>query len=279
MAMTATKLNSLRNTRRYRVAIAATIVIAAVTALVRPSSANAAEPVANSQTTAVGIANEPVTVSAVIELFTSQGCSSCPPADRLLQSYAKRQDVMALSYPVDYWDYLGWKDTLASEKNSERQRGYAKTRGDGSVYTPQAVINGVAHAVGSDRSEIEKQIAKTALKFAAKRVPIRFWRTSNMIIVETASAPAGLQVKEATIWLAPVREDVEVEIEHGENHGKSLKYCNVVHELMPIGVWTGQAMRIQLAARPFLRPGNTRYAVLMQEGTTGAILGAAWMGW
>lgn len=186
---------------------------------------------------------------------------------------------MALSYPVDYWDYLGWQDTLASEKNSERQRGYAKTRGDGSVYTPQVVVNGAAHAVGSDRSDIEKQIAKTALKFAAKRVAMRFWRTSNMIIVQTASAPANTNVTEATIWLAPVRDKVEVEIQHGENRGKTLKYFNVVHELMPIGVWTGKAMQIQLAAMPFLRPGSTRYAVLMQEGTTGPIVGAAWLGW
>ncbi|MFV0369000.1 MAG: DUF1223 domain-containing protein [Hyphomicrobiaceae bacterium] len=252
----------------------AAIAVMAATGFVRAGSLHAAE-----LTPPGGADKQPGTVSAVIELFTSQGCSSCPPADRLLESYAKRRDVMALSYPVDYWDYLGWQDTLASEKNSERQRDYAKTRGDGSVYTPQVVVNGAAHAVGSDRSDIEKQIAKTALKFAAKRVAMRFWRTSNMIIVQTASAPANTNVTEATIWLAPVRDKVEVEIQHGENRGKTLKYFNVVHELMPIGVWTGKAMQIQLAAMPFLRPGSTRYAVLMQEGTTGPIVGAAWLGW
>lgn len=218
-------------------------------------------------------------VSAVIELFTSQGCSSCPPADKMLEVYAARRDVLALSFPVDYWDYLGWKDTLASAKNSVRQRAYAKSRGDGAVYTPQVVVNGLAHAVGSDRSEIEKQIAKTAMRFAQKRVPMRFWRTSSMIIVEAGSAPEGASLGEATIWLAPVQDVVEIEIARGENHGKTLKYFNVVHELTPIGVWTGKPMRIQIAAQPFLRPGNTAYAVLMQEGTIGPIVGAAWLGY
>lgn len=234
-------------------------------------------PAANPET-GLGPNGEPLPVSAVIELFTSQGCSSCPPADQLLESYAKRRDVMALSLPVDYWDYLGWKDTLATAKNSERQRAYAKSRGDGAVYTPQAVVNGSAHAVGSDRAQIERQIAKTAMEFAEKRVPMRFWRTPTMIIVEVASANDTATAKEATIWLAPVDEAVEVEIQRGENHGKSLKYFNVVRELTPIGVWTGKAMRIQIAAQPFLKPGNVRYAVLMQEGTNGPIIGAAWLG-
>lgn len=220
----------------------------------------------------------PVPVSAVIELFTSQGCSACPPADHLLESYANRSDVMALSLPVDYWDYLGWKDTLASAKNSERQRSYAKSRGDGAVYTPQIVVNGMGHAVGSDRSQIERQIAKTAMAFAEKRVPMRFWRTSSMIIVEVASKSKNAVAEQATVWLAPIEDVVEVEIQRGENLGKTLKYYNVVHELAPIGVWTGTAMRIQIAAQPFIKPGNMRYAVLLQEGTTGPIIGAAWLG-
>ncbi len=228
--------------------------------------------------TGLGPNGEQLPVSAVLELFTSQGCSSCPPADRLLESYAKRRDVMALSFPVDYWDYLGWKDTLASEKNSERQRAYAKSRGDGAVYTPQVVVNGIGHAVGSDRNQIELQIAKTSMAFAQRRVPMRFWRTSSMIIVEVAGAGDNTPVSEATIWLAPIEGVVEVEIQRGENRGETLKYHNVVHELTPIGVWTGKSMRIQIAAQPFIKPGNTHYAVLMQEGTSGPIIGAAWLG-
>ena len=94
----------------------------------------------------------------VLELFTSQGCSSCPSADALLKSYAQRPGVIALSLSVDYWDHLGWKDTLASPKNTARQKAYAKALGTGNVYTPQIVINGVAETIGSNKSEIEKAI-------------------------------------------------------------------------------------------------------------------------
>ena len=95
----------------------------------------------------------------VLELFTSQGCSSCPPADALLESYTKRDDVIALSVPVDYWDRLGWKDTFASREFTLRQQEYASARGDGQVYTPQIVVSGSAHVVGSSRSSIDDAIA------------------------------------------------------------------------------------------------------------------------
>lgn len=237
-----------------------------------------AGPAGDGAVTGLGPKGEPLPVSTVLELFTSQGCSSCPPADRLLESYTNRRDVMALSLPVDYWDYLGWHDTLASAKNSERQRDYAKSRGDGAVYTPQIVVNGIGHAVGSDRNQIERQIAKTSMAFAKKRVPMRFWRTSGMLVLEIAGVGEGVEPKDATIWLAPVEDTVEVEIQRGENHGKLLKYFNVVHELTPIGIWTGKPIRIQIAAQPFMKPGNMRYAVLLQEGTSGPIIGATWMG-
>ena len=98
---------------------------------------------------------------AVIELFTSQGCSSCPAADRLLQELAKRPGVIAMTFPVTYWDYLGWKDTLARPENSHRQRDYAATRGDGEVYTPQAVVNGVKGCVGSNLAAIKSALNTT----------------------------------------------------------------------------------------------------------------------
>lgn len=270
--------NAMTSALRGTATVAAVVCLAPI--LLLSASAMAQEQTAAPDSVGgAGPDGQPMPVSAVIELFTSQGCSSCPPADALLQSYAKRTDVMALSYPVDYWDYLGWKDTLASAKNSERQRAYAKARGDGAVYTPQVVVNGLGHAVGSDRSQIEKQIAKTAMRFAAKRVPMRFWRTSSMIVVEVASAPAGMTATQATIWLAPVQEVAEVEIQRGENHGRTITYRNVVHELTPIGAWTGKPMRIQIAAQPFMKPGNMRYAVLLQEDSTGPIIGATWLGW
>lgn len=220
---------------------------------------------------------ESAPVSAILELFTSQGCASCPPADALFKSYVDRKDIVALSLPVDYWDYLGWKDTLASAKNSERQRAYAKARGDGAVYTPQVVVNGLAHAVGSDAAAIERQIARTTMEFDRQRVAMRFWRASNMLIVEAAAAPAGVKA-EATVWIAAVQRVAEVMITKGENHGQTLKYYNVVEQLTPVGMWNGKELRLQLASQAFVRPGTYRYAVLMQQGAAGPIIGAAWLG-
>ena len=96
----------------------------------------------------------------VVELFTSQGCSSCPPADVVLNTIAHRKDVIALTLPVDYWDYLGWKDTNASPRFTERQRAYAKSRGDGLIYTPQAVVNGLVHVNGASQHDVEQAIGK-----------------------------------------------------------------------------------------------------------------------
>src|SRR5262245_16170104 len=98
---------------------------------------------------------------AVIELFTSQGCSSCPAADKLLAEIARDPNIVAMTLAVDYWDYIGWKDTLAIAGHTTRQRAYAKVRGDRQVYTPQAVINGIAHVLGSDRAAIERTIKRT----------------------------------------------------------------------------------------------------------------------
>lgn len=229
--------------------------------------------------TAAGHTSEAAPVSAVVELFTSQGCSSCPPADALFKSFVDRKDIVALSLPVDYWDYLGWKDTLASPKNSERQRAYAKARGDGAVYTPQVVVNGAAHAVGSDAAAIERQIARTTMDFERRRVPMRFWRASNTLVIEVGTTPVdGGKPSEATIWIAAVQREAEVMITKGENHGHTLKYYNVVQALTPVGMWSGKELRLQLASQTFMRPGTYRYAVLMQHGAAGPIIGAAWLG-
>src|ERR1700758_4333241 len=109
---------------------------------------------------------------AVVELFTSQGCSSCPPADKIIGELAKDPSVIALSMPIDYWDYLGWKDTLADARFSARQKAYSRARGDREVYTPQAVINGSAHVIGSDREGIESAIGATAKTDGVMSVPV-----------------------------------------------------------------------------------------------------------
>lgn len=217
-------------------------------------------------------------ITGVIELFTSQGCSSCPPADALMKTYAGRNDLLVLSLPVDYWDYLGWKDTLGNPKNTERQRNYAKARGDGQIYTPQAVINGVSHVNGASRRDIDQAIAESQKEVAAHRVPLRSWTERGNILIETGAAADQSAVKEATIWLAVIQKSAEVTITKGENHGKTISYTNVVRELTPVGTWTGQPMRIQLARSALMRPQMESVAILIQQGKAGPIIGAALTG-
>jgi hypothetical protein len=214
---------------------------------------------------------------AVVELFTSQGCSSCPTADAVLSRLVKRDDIVAVSMPVDYWDYLGWKDTLASPKFSERQRAYGKARGDGAIYTPQVVVNGLAHVNGNDEGKISLLIDKTAKTLALSRVPIRLSQDKSKLVVEAGAAQEGTAIKEATLWLAVIAKNVTVPIERGENQGKTITYANVVRELIPIGMWNGKAMTVRLDRQSFMRPGTDRCAVLLQQGHAGAIIGAALM--
>lgn len=209
----------------------------------------------------------------VVELFTSQGCSSCPAADALLGRLANRDDVIAISMAVDYWDYLGWKDTLAQAKFTERQKAYARTLGDGMVYTPQMVINGVAHVNGSDEARMERALEKSAKSVA--HVPVRLAMVDDKLVVEIDAAPPGTPVHEATIWLAVMSSAVEVPIARGENRGKTITYSNVVRELIPIGLWSGKAMSVQLERHSFMRADASRCAVLVQQGQAGPIIGAA----
>ena len=212
---------------------------------------------------------------AVVELYTSQGCSSCPAADALLTQLAQRDDVIAVSFAVDYWDYLGWKDTLAQTKFTERQKGYAKALGDGMVYTPQVVVNGAVHVNGSDERKIAAAIEKTNKAIAASHVPVRLSTVGDKLVVEIGTAPQGAGSKEATIWLAVMSPSVEVPITRGENKGKTVTYANVVREFMPIGMWNGKPMTVQLQRHSILHAGAERCAVFVQQGRGGPIVGAA----
>jgi hypothetical protein len=212
---------------------------------------------------------------AVVELYTSQGCSSCPEADALLNRLAERDDIIAVSLSVDYWDYLGWKDTLAQTKFSERQKGFAKALGDGMVYTPQVVVNGAVHVNGSDERKIAAAIEKTNKSIAASHVPVRLSTAGDKLVVEIGTAPQGAALKEATIWLAVMSPSVEVPITRGENKGKTVTYSNVVRDLMPIGTWNGKPMTVQLQRHSILHAGAERCAVLVQQGRAGPIVGAA----
>lgn len=207
---------------------------------------------------------------AVIELFTSQGCSSCPPADRLLAKIARRPGLIALSLPVDYWDRLGWKDTLAKHAFTERQTAYASVRGDGQVYTPQAVVNGREHTVGSQRAGIEAAIAETA---PSLRVPVSVARSGDDIQVSVGAGtpPAA----DATILLLPLLDAREVAIGRGENAHRTVTYTNIVRDIVPIGTWRGAALARTIPAAKL--KGYDGLVVLVQTGSPrkpGAILGA-----
>jgi hypothetical protein len=215
-------------------------------------------------------AGEPTTV---LELFTSQGCSSCPPADKLIGELAERDDVLALSFNVDYWDYLGWKDTLATSDNSDRQRAYAAAREDHQVYTPQIVVNGHAHVVGSNKRAVEAAIKDDG----GLPVTIDLLEKSDAITVsiDQASDIVGA----TTLWVVFYESMVSVPITRGENTGKTIAYSNVVRKIRPIAMWDGGAMSVDLPKSEMANANVKRCAVLLQTeteaGLPGRVLGAA----
>lgn len=238
------------------------------------TGAAAAQPPAGKAAGETGAAAASAAPRAVVELFTSQGCSSCPAADALLTKLASRDDILAISMSVDLWDYLGWKDTLAQSKFTERQKAYARVLGDGMVYTPQMVINGRAHVNGSDAFKIDRAIDKTAGAFSSTRVPVRVATKDGRLKIEVGTAPEG-GAKEATVWLAVISKSIEVPIARGENRGKVITYSNVVRDLMPVGTWHGKPMTVDLDLHTFMHQQAERCAVLVQHGRGGPIIGAA----
>lgn len=217
--------------------------------------------------TAAGAAEtKPLTV---VELFTSQGCSSCPPADRYLGELAKRPDVLALSEHVDYWDYIGWKDVFASPDITARQRVYARKMGLRYVYTPQMVVQGRSHATGSDRDTIERLIREAA---AAPRQPVEIETGGGGV---TVVVPEGETRERATVWLAVFDRAHDVEIRRGENAGRTITYHNVVREMRRLGEWSGEAVRLSVDAAEMTTGGYDGCAVLLQGADSGRILGAA----
>ncbi|CAN1724755.1 DUF1223 domain-containing protein [Hyphomicrobium sp. 1Nfss2.1] len=205
----------------------------------------------------------------VLELFTSQGCSSCPPADRLFEKLAHDDHFIVLSLPVDYWDRLGWKDTFAKHAFTERQRAYAIMRGDQQVYTPQAVVNGSEHANGANMLGI----AASAETTKPPQLPIAVKRNGDDIEVSVDGTRPGSPA--ATVIVLPYLASRDVAVGRGENSGTKITYTNIVREIIPLGAWSGSPVkyRTKLSA-------DAHYdgaVVLVQEGTPalpGAILGA-----
>jgi hypothetical protein len=227
-----------------------------------------------SVTFAVARAGEP---RALLELFTSQGCSSCPAADRLMGQLAKDPALVALSIPVDYWDYLGWRDTLANPAHSARQRAYARVRGDGQVYTPQIVVNGAVDALGSDQTAVEQAISATTKDAGVMSVPIALSVSGSALSVKVPSAETSEQAV-AEVWLCPLARTVAVAIARGENRGRTITYHNVVRNWVKLGDWKGAQSTWDVPLPQIKAAGVDAAAVMLQEGTherPGIVLGAA----
>jgi hypothetical protein len=207
------------------------------------------------------------TTPVLVELFTSQGCSSCPPADQLAGSLMSQPNVTVVSLNVDYWDYLGWKDTLAKPEYTKRQMDYAHTRGDNDVYTPQMVINGSAHAVGSNQGTVENAIANA--RRGSGTLALQMGASENEITIDMPKASSTT----ATLWLMSIAQSVSVKIERGENSGKSVTYHNVVRKLTNVGSWNGSASSIILPRKGILSGDCKSCIAILQEGKVGPVLG------
>jgi hypothetical protein len=206
----------------------------------------------------------------VVELFTSQGCNSCPPAEALLGELAKRRDVLPLAFHVDYWDYIGWKDPYGSPDATDRQERYSRALGLNMVYTPQMVIDGAHDAVGSDQAAVTAAIATAAAQPKLKLAVLRDDQGSYKVEIPAGDPGNG----PATVWLALYDHAHKTEVQRGENAGQTLVEFNIVREWHKIGMWDGRPTEIALN----LTPESDEYdacAVLVQLGGNGPIRGAA----
>lgn len=205
----------------------------------------------------------------VVELYTSQGCSSCPPAEAFLAELAKRDGVIALEFHVDYWDYIGWKDSFAKPEFTSRQKKYVETLKGRYAYTPQMVIQGKAHVVGSHRDEVESFIQQY-IADNTKGPSISIKRNGDKLIVAVGQ---GAGAAGYDVVLAIFDKPQVTEIRSGENSGRISKNSNVVRELVTLGTWSGKALKynVPLAGKE----GNGGCAVLVQQHDQGAILAAA----
>ncbi len=216
-------------------------------------------------------ANKPQTQPlTVVELYTSQGCSSCPPADAYLGKLAERDDILALSLHVDYWDYIGWKDKFAFPATTARQRAYARHLGMGYVYTPQMVVQGMAHTTGSNRNTVENLIRDLR---GAKRLDVQATHAGKNLAI---SVPGGtFEDDTARIVVAAFDSKHVTEVQRGENAGRDLAYYNVVRDMVEVGTWSGDAVSLEVTEQQIQMAGRNGCAVLVQSTKTGRILGAA----
>ncbi|MBV2361260.1 DUF1223 domain-containing protein [Thalassococcus sp. CAU 1522] len=202
----------------------------------------------------------------VVELFTSQGCSSCPPADEILGSLADRDDVIPLALHVDYWDYIGWKDSFAQPGFTKRQKGYAQTGGRRSIYTPQMVINGQEDVVGSHPMKVADLIQKH--RESPKKAAVTLERRGNSLVIR---AKANGQIAPCDIHLVRYKPSESVKIRRGENAGQTLAYSHIVKDWSVVGRWDG-ALDFETTVQI---NGSDPVVVLVQTPRYGPIIAAA----
>lgn len=213
----------------------------------------------------------------VVELFTSQGCSSCPPADKIIGELANDPSVIALTMPIDYWDYLGWKDTLADPRFTARQKAYSHMRGDREVYTPQAVVNGAVHVLGSDREEIETAASRTQTNANVMSVPISLKQVDKQLSVSIEAS--NTHAEHGEIWVCALSKSIPIRIGRGENRGREVTYHNVVRNWLKVGDWNGKAATWTVPIENLNSQGVDGAVAYIQEGSRekpGAMLGATY---
>lgn len=236
--------------------------IAIVALILAACSQGEAETAAKPQPAAIAAA-QPV----LVELFTSQGCSSCPPADKVLEGIAKQPNIVAISRPVTYWDRLGWKDTLAREANTTLQRAYAtKGHGGAGVYTPQAVVQGESGVVGSQLTPLTQLIRR------AGQAP-----QPKLTVASGAVAIEGRAAAPATVTLIALKSRASVDIGNGENGGRTVNYTNVVLDERPLGDWRGGKASFAIPSAALKIAGADRYALVVQQGPAGKVLAARYL--
>ena len=209
----------------------------------------------------------------VVELFTSQGCPLCPPADAFLGTLTKRSDVLALSFHVGYWDYIGWTDPFSKPGFTKRQEKYLVRFGLPYVFTPQAVIDGRMHASGNRQDSILQSI-KAAGKVERGRIDVELTRVSAVQVRVHIAEPEAVYRGEAEIILIRFDKRKETVVTHGENAGKTLVNYNVVRVMRPVADWNGEAVDLVQRLIELDDPGGDFCAVLIQERAQGRILGA-----
>jgi hypothetical protein len=210
----------------------------------------------------------------VLELFTSQGCSDCPAADRILTEMANRNDIIALSLPITYWDILGWKDTFATDANTRRQKSYARTMNRSGIYTPQMIVDGRLDVVGNQRDHVVSALARRANALTHEMsVPLLVRKIANRIEIAIPKMKDG-EKNPATIWVMRVLGQGSVKVGDGENANRQLTYTNVVRDLQRAGEWNGQAMKIDLPVK-IAKLNYDGVVVILQAQDFGPVLGAA----